>query len=247
MRVLDAVAGGCYTRGVGAEKKQPASHGPGRMAAGRDSHATAEEIARTALGLVDQEGLDQLTMRRLADELGLSPRAIYHHHAGKGALLDAMTELIWDEAGAQLLADGPPDPTDWIVHACVVLRRSFLAHPDVALYMTTFPRPGDRLMASVTGMAAAVDFAGFPDRYRAFHLLTAFTVGSVALQASRRLSARTLPRDEAALVAWADEHFGELSPETDSRAAVMAALLPGADDALFEDELRFLAEALRRG
>jgi AcrR family transcriptional regulator len=224
-----------------------ARRGPGRVAAGRTDHASAEEITRAALELVDREGIDALTMRALADEVQLSPRALYHHFSGKGEVIDGITELIWDEAGAEMLADGPPDPADWIVHACVVLRRVFLSHPDLAIYMTTFPRPGDRLMLSVQAMAAAVEMGDFDQPFEAFHLLTSFTVGSVALEASRRLTSRTVDRDPEALQTWAEEHFGHRDPRRDTQAAVMAALLPGVDDARFEDELRMLVGALRAG
>ena len=54
-----------------------------------------ERILRTAVALADEHGSDAVSMRRLAQELGVDPMSLYHHVANKDALLDGMADLSW--------------------------------------------------------------------------------------------------------------------------------------------------------
>ena len=54
-----------------------------------------EYILHTALRIVDRDGPDKLTMRRLGAELGVDPMAVYHYLPNKAALFDGITEAIW--------------------------------------------------------------------------------------------------------------------------------------------------------
>jgi TetR/AcrR family transcriptional regulator, tetracycline repressor protein len=62
--------------------------------AGRTRLSKAAVVDR-ALGLSDAEGLDALTMRRLATELGVTPMALYWHFRSKEELLDGLAERLW--------------------------------------------------------------------------------------------------------------------------------------------------------
>ena len=69
---------------------------------------TREAIVEAALRLLDQDGLDQLSMRRLADELGTGAASLYWHVGSKDGLLD----LVLDRVIGEL--DVPdPDPERW--------------------------------------------------------------------------------------------------------------------------------------
>jgi AcrR family transcriptional regulator len=93
-------------------------------------------VLRAALELVDAEGLDALSMRRLAQELGCDPMSLYRHAANRAALLDGVTEIVLNE-----LAIFPDDP-DWqaqlrrIAHD---LRLLALRHPNVVPLLVTRP------------------------------------------------------------------------------------------------------------
>ena len=52
--------------------------------------------------LADADGLDAVTIRRLAQDLGVTPMALYWHFTDKDALLLAIAERLWDEAAAEL-------------------------------------------------------------------------------------------------------------------------------------------------
>ncbi len=54
-------------------------------------------VLHAALALADQGGFDALSMRKLADQLGVVPMALYKHVADKPALLDGMVDLVFDE------------------------------------------------------------------------------------------------------------------------------------------------------
>ncbi len=63
----------------------------GRPKAGEEP-LTRGRILKMALSLVDEHGMEALSMRRLAKELGVDPMAIYHHVPGKRALLTGLIE-----------------------------------------------------------------------------------------------------------------------------------------------------------
>jgi AcrR family transcriptional regulator len=63
----------------------------------RRGQLSRARILATALQLVDQDGLDALSMRRLADELKVDPMSLYNHVDSKDALLDGLAEALWNE------------------------------------------------------------------------------------------------------------------------------------------------------
>ena len=66
----------------------------GRPRAGEEA-LTRGRILVAALSLVDEEGIEALSMRRLAKELGVDPMAIYHHLPNKRALLSALVGQVF--------------------------------------------------------------------------------------------------------------------------------------------------------
>ena len=63
----------------------------------RRGQLSRERILAAALELVDQDGLEALTMRRLADQLKVDPMSLYNHVESKDDLLDGLTEALWSE------------------------------------------------------------------------------------------------------------------------------------------------------
>ncbi|PTT68348.1 TetR/AcrR family transcriptional regulator C-terminal domain-containing protein [Arthrobacter sp. HMWF013] len=95
-----------------------------------------EIVLAGALDLVDTEGLDALTMRRLGQELNCDPMSLYRYAENRAALLDGVSELVFNE-----LEIFPHDP-DWkaqlrrIAHD---LRLLALRHPNVVPLLVTRP------------------------------------------------------------------------------------------------------------
>ncbi|MDP8930343.1 MAG: TetR family transcriptional regulator [Actinomycetota bacterium] len=63
---------------------------------------TRRQVVSAGLRVIDGEGVDALTMRRLGAELGVEAMSLYHHVASKEDLLDAVVELLWEEASTSL-------------------------------------------------------------------------------------------------------------------------------------------------
>ncbi|WP_344443053.1 TetR/AcrR family transcriptional regulator C-terminal domain-containing protein [Kitasatospora nipponensis] len=89
-------------------------------------------VVDTALRLLNETGLEALTLRRIAAELNVQAPALYWHFANKQALLDAMATAMQRQMAAEP-APGPSAPwQDWIGGACRVLRRTLLGYRDGA-------------------------------------------------------------------------------------------------------------------
>src|SRR5437867_867347 len=92
---------------------------------------TREAMIKAALRLLDEVGLDGLTVRRLAAELGVQSPALYWHIRNRQGLLDGMADAIIQAAGM-----GPPRSgeswQEWLARRSRAYRLSVLAHRDGA-------------------------------------------------------------------------------------------------------------------
>jgi TetR/AcrR family transcriptional regulator, tetracycline repressor protein len=68
---------------------------------------TRAAVVDRALALADKSGLDALTIRKLAAELGVTPMALYWHFRGKDELLDALGDRLWGEIDLTVDRDAP--------------------------------------------------------------------------------------------------------------------------------------------
>lgn len=97
-------------------------------AKGPKEQLSREHIVRTALALVDAEGLSALTMRRLGRELGVDPMAVYYYVEDKDALLDALVEAVMSEIDVD--CELPDGPEDRLMVAASTYAQTLLAHPN---------------------------------------------------------------------------------------------------------------------
>jgi AcrR family transcriptional regulator len=91
---------------------------------------TRERALRAGVAIADAEGIASLTMRRLAQELGVEAMSLYHHVANKDEVLDGITDLVVAEI------DVPPSGTDWrpaMRHRAISAHEVLLAHPWAAM------------------------------------------------------------------------------------------------------------------
>ena len=72
-----------------------------------DAGLSKQRVVLEAVRLADREGVDGLSMRRLAGALGAGAMSLYHYVASKDELLDAMIDIVFGEI------ELPPDDTDW--------------------------------------------------------------------------------------------------------------------------------------
>ncbi|MET8698711.1 TetR/AcrR family transcriptional regulator C-terminal domain-containing protein [Kitasatospora sp. NPDC004723] len=132
---------------------------------------TRDTVVRTALRLLDEVGIDGLTTRRLARELGVQSPALYWHVKNKRELLDLMAEAMLAEA---LPPDREPDPAhwpDWLAADARAKRAALLAHRDGArVHAGTLPTADE--LPAVEAQLSALCAAGLRPRTALRLLLT---------------------------------------------------------------------------
>jgi AcrR family transcriptional regulator len=88
---------------------------------------SVDRIAAAALALIDRDGLDGLTMRRLGQDLGVEAMALYHHVPSKGRLLDAVMDRL--VLGFDIPAPGSMPALERLRHGVHSYRQIALDHP----------------------------------------------------------------------------------------------------------------------
>ncbi len=92
------------------------------------------QVLSAAYVVVDHEGLDALTIRHLAAQLGVTPMALYWHFADKQALLDALVDSMWADAKDHLAtSQASSDPMIEMQRLVQALVRAFREHPTLAV------------------------------------------------------------------------------------------------------------------
>jgi TetR/AcrR family transcriptional regulator, tetracycline repressor protein len=136
-----------------------------------------EQVLAAALGLLDEAGLEQLTMRRLAAALGVQNGATYWHFRSKQALLEAMADSLLAGLTAGLDTESPW--TERITELARRLRRALLSRRDGARLFSAafFPLPS--ALAYGEAVIAALGESGLSSRDAAWaaDTLTYYVVG----------------------------------------------------------------------
>ena len=100
---------------------------------------TRDRVLTTAMGIADDAGLDALTMRQLAAELGVEAMSLYHHFPNKGAILDGLLERTFAEIEHEVGGfDTDASPDTWqsrLRERILGARRVLLRHPWVPAVM----------------------------------------------------------------------------------------------------------------
>jgi AcrR family transcriptional regulator len=157
--------------------------------------ARAREIVVAARELLDEHGADALTMRRLAERLGIRAPSLYKHLPDKAALEVAVIATGLEDL-AVALEEARHAAAEPAAALATAYRAFALAHPHLYLLMTNRPLPRERLPAGVEDRAAApvLRAVGNPARARAFW---AFAHGMVVLELAGRF-----PSDADLDTAW---------------------------------------------
>lgn len=143
---------------------------------------TRERILASALELIDRDGLESLSMRRLGAELGVEAMSLYNHIPSKEALLDGVLELILGEVelpGA--------NPSDWgaaLAGAFGSFRKVLLEHPNALSLVTNKPEVTPAIFKPIEMSLSILRGAGFgPEMALQAHwAIVGFTLGHVGFQ-----------------------------------------------------------------
>lgn len=142
-------------------------------------------IVEAALALVDTEGLDQATMPRLAERLGVGTMSLYRHVKDKDDLLDGVVELVVSGIEVPPGADG-----DWegrVVGYARRLRQQALAHPALARLLAErglVVGPVFDQLEEVLGILRAAGFSPL-GAVRSLYALVTYVVGYVVWEIPR--------------------------------------------------------------
>jgi AcrR family transcriptional regulator len=146
------------TRATRRPSKRPAKGTP------RPRHLSREAIVQAALRVVDTEGVDAVTMRRIADELDTGAASLYAHVADKDELLGA----VYDTAmGAVEISDIKPTARGWQQQLKEFIRRyrsALLEHRDLAKVQLGNVPTGENAARAMEKMLAILDAAKLPAR-----------------------------------------------------------------------------------
>ena len=193
---------------------------------------SVDAIVDAALELIETDGFEALTMRRLADRLGVGAMTLYGYVRTKEDLLAALADRFLDEV--ELPAAGTP----WqerIAEVFGSVRRVFVEHPELAQIVATQPIDGVAAYRGAEVVFAALDEAGLDDagKVAAFETLTSFTAGFTLREAAR--AQRGAPSSER--LRWLER----LPAEEFTQVVGLAGRLAERDsEQQFEAGLRFV-------
>lgn len=124
---------------------------------------TRERIVAQALELVDGHGVEALSMRRLAERLGVRAASLYNHVSTKEDLLRGIADLVMRQVDVSGFATG-----DWR-SALVTWARSYrnvlAAHPNVVPFMANGPGRLEVALASADAVHGGLTRAGWPPKH----------------------------------------------------------------------------------
>jgi AcrR family transcriptional regulator len=122
---------------------------------------TPDEVIAAAIAIADRDGLAGLSMRRVADELGLTAMSLYGYVPSKAELLDVMLDHVYGEFPTSTTLTG-----DWRADLERIAREYWalhLRHPWLLQVATSRPLPGPNLTAKYDYELRAVDGLGLTD------------------------------------------------------------------------------------
>lgn len=158
---------------------------------------TQQRILRAAISLADAAGMSSLSMRKLAQNLGVEAMSLYHHFPNKDAILDGMVDALFAELAGECALEGP-----WLevmAQRARALRALLLAHPWALSLLESRKAPGAETLKHHDAVLGCLRAAGFSLKLaaHAYSLLDSYVYGFV-------LQEQTLPfQDEQELEAVA--------------------------------------------
>jgi TetR/AcrR family transcriptional regulator, tetracycline repressor protein len=190
---------------------------------GQRAGLSREAVISAARAVADRDGLERLSMRSLAAELGVMPNTLYSHVASKNELLDGLLDEVLGEIDT-------PEKGDWRSSLVAVLdstRAVLLDHPGLIQAFLTRPTRGENAMRLG---AVCLDFlarGGIEEgrAVQAFRALLIFTIGFAAYEAPRLHDP-----DPAARAAAGADAFRASGHARAAEQAERLAAMPAAED-----------------
>lgn len=200
-----------------------------------------DAIVAAALRILDRDGLDAISMRTVAQELGTGPASLYAHVANKDELLDLILERVLGDVVVPL---GKGSWRERISLLAQEIRRVLTAHADIARVAMVGGPTGPNGLALGEAYLAILREAGFPDR------VCSWALDRVSLYVTADVAERALfrPRGDAERY-WQQvgSYFRSLPPQQFPHTVAMVdELMVGDADERFEFGLELLLDGLVR-
>lgn len=204
------------------------------------------QVVRAALVLLDEVGLDNLTMRRLAERLGVKAASLYRHVRNKNELL----VLLGDEISGEIPPVRPSGTwRNQLTEMAWNARRGLLAHRDAARLLAVTPPFGPRRLRHIESLLRILRAAGLGgrDAVRAAYHCNNFVTEFVADEARFTAYASTPRSSRRKIFAEARRHFKSLPADEYPTLVELADDLSEDDpDGLFKFGLQIWLRGLER-
>jgi TetR/AcrR family transcriptional regulator, tetracycline repressor protein len=216
-----------------ARRRNP-EHKRGRRRPGERAGLDLPRVLGAARTLAEAEGLEEVTMRRLAERLGVAPNALYSYFADKNALLDGLIDQVLGEIQLPVV-----ERDDWREALAELMRRSrrlLLARSALMPALLARPTRGPNALRLGEATLALLARGGITGQAAVdgLRILLIYTLGFVAQESPRRSDAHPAKRIARSESAFASVDDG---PHLRALARPMAR---HADDATFEKGLAWL-------
>lgn len=135
-----------------------------------------ERVLETAIGLADRGGIGALSMRKLAQELGVEAMTLYHYVANKDEILDGIVDMVVSEM------ELPPPGPDWkaaVRHTSMSAHEVLRAHPWAAALLLSPSRVSQARLRYMNALLGTLRGAGFSPEMtdHAYHALDSHVMG----------------------------------------------------------------------
>jgi AcrR family transcriptional regulator len=150
--------------------------GPGNTSAERRTQLTRERVVAAGIGLADRDGIESISMRRLAQELGVEAMSLYTHVRNKDDLLDGMVDAVIGEIPTN--ADGAGWKTS-LRQMALAARVVVLKHPWAPRPIESRTTPGPATMHYINAVLGVLREGGFTvaQSHHALHILGSRLLG----------------------------------------------------------------------
>jgi TetR/AcrR family tetracycline transcriptional repressor len=136
--IITCTAYGCQVTASSTSSAQLGDDAEPARGDGERTRLTRTSVVDRAMRLADAVGLDALTIRKLAQELGVTPMALYWHFHSKDELLDGLAERVWSEIDINVDDAAPwPDQLRALLESLLRVLRAHPAAPALLLHKET--------------------------------------------------------------------------------------------------------------
>jgi AcrR family transcriptional regulator len=211
----------------------------------RERALTRDAIAAATLKIVDAEGLDAVTMRRVAQELGTGAASLYAHVAGKDELLELVVERVIGEVPIP----DEPDPAHWqeeLKDGMRMIRAAIGGHRDLARAIFARIPFGENALGGAEWMIRTLRAGGLPDQVIAYACdLLPLYVTAVAYEESLYAGENVTPEVMLEFNESMRRYYASVPADRFPNIVALATeLTTGAGDERFEFGLEVLVRGL---